>query len=228
MRTKTLLIAAAALVAGVISSEAQTVYSVNVVGYVNVPLVEGFNLVSTPLDSDGTGTNNTVIGLFTNTLPVNSSVFVYNGAGYDIATYAANKAHTATNWTANPSINPGKGYWVSIPAGAYSGASSNFISVGTVLQGSLTNANIPGPGYTIVSSQVPITGAVQTNLNYIPTVNDSVFIYNGAGYDIYTYAANKAHTATNWSPSQPSITVGQGFWLNSQTGAPWTNNFIVQ
>jgi hypothetical protein len=193
-----------------------------------VPLTEGFNLVSTPLDSDGTGTNTTVIGLFTNSLPVNTSIYIYNGTGYDLASYAANKAHTATNWTANPSINPGKGYWVSIPVGAFGGGTSNFISVGTVLQGNLTNANIAGPGFTLVSSQVPISGAIQTNLNYIPTVNDVVYVYNGAGYDLYSYAANKAHTATNWTPSQPNFNVGQGFWLNSSAGAPWTNNFIVQ
>jgi hypothetical protein len=40
MKSKTLLIAAAALVAGVITSEAQ-VYSANIVGYVNVTLPAG-------------------------------------------------------------------------------------------------------------------------------------------------------------------------------------------
>jgi hypothetical protein len=209
------------------SSQAQ-VYSQNVVGYVNVPLSEGFNLVSTPLDSDGTGTNTSVIGVFTNSLPVNSQVYTFNGSGYTIASYAANKAHTATNWTSNPLINPGLGYWVSIPTGAFGGGTSNITYVGTVLQGNLNNPNITGPGYFIVGSQVPIAGSLQTNLNYTPSLNDQVYTYNGSGYNIYSYAANKAHTATNWTPSVPNISVGQGFWLNSQTGAPWTNNFTVQ
>jgi hypothetical protein len=227
MRTKTLLIAAAALVAGIVSSEAQ-VYSANVVGYVSIPLAEGFNLIANPLDADGTGTNNTVTGLFTNALPVNSSVFAWNGSGYNISSYAANKAHTATNWTVNLSVNPGAGIWVSIPAGAYNGGTSNFVSVGTVLQGNLVNPNIAGPGYWMVSSQVPISGDIGTNLSYVPSLNDSVFVWNGSGYNIFSYAANKAHTATNWTPSSPTISVGQGFWLNSQTGAGWTNNFTVQ
>ena len=38
---------------------AQNVYSLNVVGYINIPLVEGFNLVANQLDFDGTGLNNT-------------------------------------------------------------------------------------------------------------------------------------------------------------------------
>ena len=55
MRTKTLLIAAAALVATVISSEAQTVYSANVVGYYNVPIGGNrFGLVANQLNLDNT------------------------------------------------------------------------------------------------------------------------------------------------------------------------------
>jgi hypothetical protein len=228
MRTKTLLIAAAALVAGVVSSEAQTVYSVNVVGYVNVPLIEGFNLVANPLDADGTGTNNTIISVFTNNLPVGTVIYEWTGVTYNQSSYAANKAHTATNWTANLPLNPGQGIWVAIPVGAYGGGSSNVTTTGTVLQGNLSNPNIAGPGFTILSSQVPISGALTTNLNYIPSVGDVVYTYSGGSYVQSSYAANKAHTATNWVPNEPSFTVGQGFWLNSSSGAPWTNNFIVQ
>ncbi len=57
---KTLLIAAAALVAGVVSSEAQ-VYSANIVGYVNVTCPAGAQvLVSNPLD-DGTNQANDLL-----------------------------------------------------------------------------------------------------------------------------------------------------------------------
>jgi hypothetical protein len=227
MRTKTLLIAAAALVAGVISSEAQ-VYSANVVGYVNIPLTEGFNLIANPLDVDGTGTNNTLVGFFTNSLPVNSAVYLYNGSGYTLSTYAANKSNTATNWTVNAPLNPGQGFWVSIPAGSFGGATNTITAVGTVLQGSLSNPNLTTAGFALVSSQVPIAGDITTNLNYIPSKNDAVYVYSGGGYNLYTYAANKSNTATNWNPSAPQISVGQGFWINSQSGSPWTNNFIVQ
>jgi hypothetical protein len=191
-------------------------------------LSEGFNLVNTPLDSDGTGTNTTVVGVYSNTLPVNAQIYVYSGGTYSVATYAENKAKTATNWTANLSINPGLGYWISIPTGAFGGGTSNYPVVGTVLQGNLSNPTITGPGYFIVGNQVPIGGSITTNLNYVPAVNDQVFLYNGAGYNSYTYAENKAKTATNWAPSVPSVNVGQGFWLNSASGTPWTNNFTVQ
>ena len=57
MRTKTLLLSAAALVAGALASQAQSnVYSANVVGYANV-VIQGngqFTLVANPFD-DGKG-----------------------------------------------------------------------------------------------------------------------------------------------------------------------------
>jgi hypothetical protein len=228
MNTKTLLIAAAALAAGIMSSQAQGVYSQNVVGYVNVPLTEGFNLVATPLDLDGTGTNNTVVGVYSNTLPVSTQIYIYANGVYTTASYAKNKAGTATNWTVNPYINPGLGYWIDIPAGAFGGGASNVTVVGTVLQGALANPAITGAGYNLVGSQVPVAGSITTNLNYYPSLNDTIYTYNGTSYNSYSYAKNKAGTATNWSPSAPNITVGQGFWLDSASGVAWTNNFIVQ
>ena len=41
MRTKTLLFAAAALAASITASQAQTVYSQNVVGYINITVTNG-------------------------------------------------------------------------------------------------------------------------------------------------------------------------------------------
>jgi hypothetical protein len=185
-------------------------------------------LVATPLDYDGTGTNSSVTNIFGASLPVNSQVYAYSGGAYTVASYAKNKAGTATNWTANPSINPGFGYWISIPTGAFGGSTSNITVVGTVLQGNLVNPAITGPGYSIVGSQVPVAGGITTSLNYNPSPNDQVYTFSAGAYSVFSYAKNKAGTATNWTPSIPSLNVGQGFWLNSATGAAWTNNFIVQ
>ena len=72
---KTLLIAAAALVAGIVSSQAQ-VYSANIVGYVNQVMTNGvLQLVCNPLDN-GTNTANDV---FAN-LPNTSSIQLWNGS----------------------------------------------------------------------------------------------------------------------------------------------------
>ncbi|HWN94592.1 MAG TPA: hypothetical protein VNT99_06150, partial [Methylomirabilota bacterium] len=56
MRTKTLLLSAAVLAAGLAASTAQSVYSVNAVGYVNIVVTNGYNLITNPLN----GTNNNI------------------------------------------------------------------------------------------------------------------------------------------------------------------------
>ena len=64
MRTKTTLVAAAILAAGIASSMAQAnVYSLNVVGYVNVTVQGGgaYNLIANPLNNT---TGNTLTNIF--------------------------------------------------------------------------------------------------------------------------------------------------------------------
>src|SRR5580704_8349750 len=58
MRTKTLLLTAALVAAGVASSMAQSnVYSLNIVGYVNIPVTKGkLYMLNNPFDT-GTGNN---------------------------------------------------------------------------------------------------------------------------------------------------------------------------
>ena len=53
MRTKTILLTAAVLAAGLGASVAQSVFSVNAVGYVNVTIRPGYNLIANPLNNGG-------------------------------------------------------------------------------------------------------------------------------------------------------------------------------
>lgn len=181
---KTLLIAAAALAAGVISSQAQ-VYSQNVVGYVNQPIVAGgYQIVGNQLvnGSDANATNgdiNTCLGagLVSSPVPVtpgnpgqvpslstNTVIYVWNGSGY--VNYYYFTAADATTWEG--ATSPAGWYDNS---GAYAtgvllkGGSSAFLqnvwsqpitvtTVGTVLQG--TNVAAINPGYNLISLQEPL------------------------------------------------------------------------
>src|ERR1035437_8975970 len=98
---KTLLMAAAALAAGIITSQAQ-VYSQNIVGYVNLPLTNGvFSVVSPALSNDTTGTNNTISSVFT-TPVIGDTVFAFNGVGYDTLNYTAvGVGHPVTSYVTN-------------------------------------------------------------------------------------------------------------------------------
>jgi hypothetical protein len=229
MRTKSLFLSAAVIAAGLVSASAQ-VYSVNVVGYANVVLTNGFNMIANPLDKSGTG-QNTISNVFGTNLPNNSIVYKFVNGTYVSAIYAlAGKGATTPTWDANgvvQSLNPGEGVFVKVAAPV----TNTF--VGTVLQGSLNNTNIPaGGGFSILASQVPQGGGLQTVLGYPARNGDIVYTWNPAGsgsYVPYVYApAGKGSTNPVWSPSEPSIAVGQGFFLKTTAGQTWSRNFTVQ
>jgi len=220
MRTKLAVLTAAFVAAGALSSQAQSnVYSLNVVGYVNVPLTNGFNMIANPLDLDGTGTNNNVQGVFGTSLPNNTAVYKFSGGGFN-GFYSFTRgawspgANTAT-------LNPGEGIFLSVPA------NTNFTFVGQVLQGSQTNQFI-APGYTILGSKIPLSGALQTVLQYTPANGDAVYLYDqslnagSGGYNSFLFS-----TRGGWSPGEPNIAPGVGFFLNT-TSTSWVQNFTVQ
>jgi len=213
MRTKLAILTAAALAAGALSSQAQSnVYSLNVVGYVTVPITNGFNIVANPLDLDGTGTNNTVVGVFSNTLPNNSQVFKFSGGGFStILTYAR------STWSGNASFNPGEAAFVSVPS------SVNVTMVGQVLQGSETNAYIsPTGGFSLISSVIPLSGGLTTTLGFVPGSGSQAYLFGStAGYATYTFARGA------WTPAEPQLSPGQGVFLNTTTTS-WVQNFTVQ
>ena len=78
MRTKTLILTAALAAAGIATSKAQTVFSVNAVGFVNVPLTPGYNLFCNPLNA----TNNSIQSLIT-ALPNGTLLLTWNSAIQD-------------------------------------------------------------------------------------------------------------------------------------------------
>ena len=114
---KTLLIAAAALAAGVISSQAQ-VYSANVVGYANVPTptAGAQYLLSVPFTI---GVSNGANEVFGTSLPDYSTLLVWSTSANDYTLYYVNSA-SATGWsdggfldTPAPIITVGQGFFIS-------------------------------------------------------------------------------------------------------------------
>jgi hypothetical protein len=238
MKLKATLIAAATLAVGVISSQAQ-VYSQNIVGYVNIPLTNGVLAnVAPTLDFDGTGTNNTISTVFT-TPHTNDTVYAFNGTGYDTLVYkvlgSGHPVVYTTNWfkgslaSPNYSLNPGQSVFY-LPA-----ANQTNTQVGTVLTGaSLVNSVFPAANkVALVSSQVPIAGGLTSVLGYKPSINDVVYVYNGAGYNTYTYkvlgTGHPVVYSTNWFQGslagEPAINVGQGFWIQPSQNTNWVQSF---
>jgi hypothetical protein len=209
MRTKTLLLTAALGAAGLATSMAQTVYSVNAVGYVNLALPVGFSIISNPLNN----ANNNVTNLFASA-PEGTTIYKYNGA-----TYATTILDFGDWSNKGITVVPGEAIFIKIPPGS---AYTNTF-VGDVMSGNLTNS-IP-TGFSLRSSQVPQAGLLGTDLKYTPAEGDTVYQFNPAAQN---YLPARIFDFGAWN-TEPNLKVGEGFFIkNSTTGTRlWTRQFSI-
>jgi hypothetical protein len=249
MRTKTLLIAAAALAATVISSEAQ-VYSANIVGYVNstLPGNGAFSLIVAPL----VGTTNAA-DVMMPCLQSGDSLLIWNyanstyaqayyigpGANQPGGTGYGNWSYDLVNVTNGPALSPGEGFFYSTG----SGNQETNTWVGTVV---LTNSiTLPGNGaFSLLGSTPPVSDyADSTNINLPLQSGDSVLVFNPASssyaQDYYIGPGYNQPGGTgygNWSydlvnvTNAPIINVGQGFFYSTGSGntEQWNQQLILQ
>jgi hypothetical protein len=238
MRTKTLLLSTLLGALGGVSVNAQNVYSLNAVGYINVTCVPGFNIISCPLigaPDPITGTLNTIGTLLPNNSNqlVQCTVWSYDPAlpgGYTNDT-ASTKGNNNTNgWKNGGQITmmPGQAVWFD------NAFSSNlvFTFVGTVPSGSLTNTLTTG--FNLVSSILPMSGDLVTNSLSMftnPTSQDIVWVYSPpiTNYITYTYT-KKSGVWSGASGTQDPIVpfVGSGFWYStSASSISWVESYSV-
>jgi hypothetical protein len=227
-----MLLTAAAMTAGFLTAYAQAVYSINVVGYVNVPVPANptFVMVANPLQfvNPNSGLTNNLNDLFTNA-PNNFIVWEYTGSGWVKYT-----RHTSTGLFSGydgHAINPGEGFMVQAPTGS-PGITNTF--TGNVLQGPTSQVYPAGISPAAVIN--PVAGRVMTDLGYPGANNDKIYTYDPTlGW---LTATRHSAGAGSWSGSyyqlgvgdgsgEPTLSVGQGFFINSPAGGTWTRNFTV-
>lgn len=220
MRTKILLTVAAALAAGLVSSNAQ-VYSANIVGYVNVVTPAGAPAaIENPLDAG----NNSLTNVLANA-PKGTVVSIWNGAGF---TSASRALFGAGAWSAGAGTNmipPGVGFFITTPE-AYTNT-----FVGTVVPGvGATNSMaLTGGSVYLVGSTLPVSGTITNSVDQGPnTLNlgssmpkgTIISIWNGNGYTSYSRAL---FGAGNWS-GNPTINVGESFFLTPGSNTNWVQS----
>jgi hypothetical protein len=237
MRTKTLLIAAAALAAGIVSSQAQ-VYSQNVVGYANVPTPSsGINyLIACQFQM---GTSNGVNEVFSTPLPDYSVVLLWDVPSQS---YTAVQSDTSSpsGWddagyvplTALPTLPVGQGFFFSPSApvtNLFSGAVA--VTVGTSNKMDFTSSGI---NY-LVACTVPYSGSVAAgtssgggpNLNGLPDY--TVLLLWDVPSQSYNAVQSDTSSPSGWDDagyvplaSPPTISVGQGFFISPSAPITWT------
>ncbi|MDE3065966.1 MAG: hypothetical protein KGJ60_00300 [Verrucomicrobiota bacterium] len=210
MRTKTLLCAAGALAASLAVSSAQTVYSANVVGYVNVPITGGqYALLANPLDN---GTN-TLSSLFPNA-PVGSTILVWTGTGYQ-----SSGMGFGGTWSTNLVITPGEGFFANMA----STITNTFVGNVAVAPGSSVTTPFSAGVYALVGSPIPYSDTLSgTNLNLQLGTGSTILVWTGSGFQ-----SSGVGFGGTWSTNL-TITPGEGFFVNSATATNWVQTFQTQ
>jgi hypothetical protein len=233
MRTKTILLSGVVAALSGASLMAQ-VYSVNVVGYINVTIPPGFSIVADQLLANGPGVPQTLSPLLDSQIGLNptgdpspfngTSWFKYtagvtSGSPWTTLTPDSYPATGNVPWdqtfATNTTLNPGEAIFVQNPGSAFT-----VTFVGTVPQGNLTN-NAVAHGFSLVSSIIPQAGRLDADLGFPEVDGDTVFIYNVStsshpGYQTYnadSYSGSgQPWDAPGGQPLNPTVAVGQGFF----------------
>jgi hypothetical protein len=236
---KTLLMAAAALAAGIITSQAQPVYSQNIVGYVNtVTPGGGTYLIAVPFNVGVSNGANEVWPLVGGqpSIPDSSALLIWNGSGY---TAYLSDSGSPSLWDDNggnaipnaPLLPVGKGFFL-IPS-----ASTTNLFMGTVAVnvGTSNSMVLPGGGTYLVASAVPYGGVVTngtssggglalSSLNGLPD-SSALMVWTGSGYTAYLSDSGSPSlwddNGGNSIPNAPTINVGQGFFIIPAVNFTW-------
>lgn len=216
MRTKTLAIAAAALAAGVISSQAQTsnVYSANIVGYVNYTFASGFNTLASVFDAKP---DNHFSNFFTNSvIPDNTTILIWDPTIQDFATDTPQYVAASGVWVPDAILNPGQSCFVLNFADPFTNT-----FVGEVKMGNVTN--VIYPGFNAIASTVPIGGLTGTVLTNLPASdNDTILRFDPVTQDFFTDTPQYVAASGAWIPDA-TWNVGEGMYYLSFQTTPTTN-----
>jgi hypothetical protein len=210
MRTKTLLLTAALSAVGLSTSMAQSVFSVNAVGFVTVDVPVGLSMIANPL----TAPTNTIAALFASA-PDGTTIYKYDGTSFSVNTFDLGE------WgKPNDTLVPGEGAFIRNVGTAL----FQITFVGEVSQGTTPPLSHAVPkGLSIQSSEVPQSGKVVTDLNFPATDQDTIYQYDNAAkaYVIHTLDLGE------WSGGEPVPKVGESFFVRKVDSKPWTRTFSV-
>jgi hypothetical protein len=233
MRTK-VLICAAALAASLASSMAQNVYSLNVVGYVNVTVPASQNaVIANPLDATMGGTvagGNDITNLFSiasGNIANGSLIYSYNPATANWNP-SIRFSTLGNKWASNFTMPPGNAcYYFNNSAST----PTVITFVGQVPQGHYTASTIGAGQNALLGSPIPIGGDITnstTAVGLVPSNGDLLYTFNPA--TVAWNASSRFSTLNHkWSVDY-AINPAQGFFYfnNAATANTWVSNFTVQ
>lgn len=211
MKTKVLLVGAALAVTAVTAS-AETIYSSNVVGYVNLDLVAGWNMVANPLDA-GVNTLNTLM----QGVPEGTTVMKFASGSF---TAASGYDAEFEEWSIDYAINPGEGFFINLPE------AKTVTFVGEVKAGN-HSVELPA-GWSMVASPTPVAGTLADIGLGLPVVEDGDYVMSwNPTAQAYNAANGFDGEFEEWSFNQ-TVAVGEAFFINKKSASTWTRVFEIK
>jgi len=186
------------------------VYSVNAVGYINITVPAGkFALAANQLNAG----SNKIIEVIP-TASEGTIVFRYSaGSGF------VGNGYEFGAWSITDMVlPPGVGFFIQ----NNTAAAQTFTFVGEVPQGNLSTAL--SAGLNLAASQVPQAGKLGTDLGYTAAEGDIVYQWD---IDGQKYKAPNGYEFGSWSLGEPTVAVGEGFFLQKGAAATWARTFSV-
>ena len=186
------------------------------VGFINIQLEPGFNLISVPLKLP----NSEIAAVFgtQNNLPDGLTIYIMEGGNFYGTTYFASTGRFEPTDIAQESIGPGRAFFVYNP----SPAQVLLTFAGEVPQGRLTNF-LPA-GFSAVAPMIPKSGTL-TQQEFPTAAGDTVYLWNARIQTFYGSTFDDIDNA--WLPREESITAGEGFILFKRQPAEWTIDFAL-
>jgi len=224
MRTKTTLVAAAILAAGLASTMAANVYSLNVVGYVNTTIVGGgsYNLLCNPV-KHAVADNN--VTLFSGPLQQDgANILKWDVATFDFQTTVPTYFTANNAWDITVALPVGEGFF-------YVNPGVDFVNtfVGEVVQGGHSQPVVGSGSYNCIGSSAPIGGTFLNSIDgLVPTDGDNILKWDVATFD-FNPTVPTYFTANNaWDITTLPIGVAEGlFYVRQGADATWTRNYTV-
>ncbi len=234
--------------AGIVSSQAQAVYSQNIVGYASVATPSpGLNyLITIPFAigvSNGANEIWPLISPGNPTLPDFSTILIWNPNTGSYTSYTSDSAapglwddQFGAQMTSSPVLPVGQGFFLS-PSTPYTSVFAGTIAVNV---GTSNAMSLPSPGLNyLIGCVVPYAGAI-TNGNSTTFAGGPNLSINGGLPDFSTIliwnpntGSYTSYTSDSAAPglwddqfgaqmaAPPTITVGQGFFLSPANPFAW-------
>ena len=220
MRTKALFCAAAVAACALSAVAQNNVYSLNIVGYVNVPVPANYSLLANPLSAGVTNGANEIM------TPIDGEqILTWTGSGYSYVSYDTGfGGWVDANFQPSkpPSLPPGKGFFFYNP-----GAATTVTFVGEVVPApGVTNSLALPAGYSLVGSALPASvTAISAAPVRLPIVDGFQMLqWGGTGYIYSSYDSGfGGWVDANFQPkTEPGYTIGTGFFFyNPGAATTW-------